>query len=319
MKKNLILVVLFFNLSAIGFSQNGIYGGGFESWKRVDKLPNSHYYEPDSSWFSTLNILDTIPTPPGITVYPCDTTHNGSRHSARLVTRKIDLLDIVIPGVIGTIKINWATSAAILGMPYPYGDSLPRDFSGFYQSFPLDNDSAGAAILLSKWNNVTKKRDTIAHNRLVFHGTVSAFTEFNTPITYFNTTLKPDSLTVLLLSCAGFNAANMFGSVGTVGSQAIFDDVSLSGVNGFPFTLMPTVGLTLYPNPATDQVHVELAREIGDAFFEIWDGTGRLLKQYLFRTKSLVANVSDLTPGVYYYKVRQGSKNMNSGTFVVSR
>ncbi len=318
MKRKLTFTLVLLCLFAFGYSQNGIQGGGFESWKKVDKLPNSHYYEPDNSWFSTLNILDTIPTPPGITAYPCDTVHGGL-HSARVITRKIDVLSIVIPGVIGTIKIKWSNSSAILGMPYPYGDSIPKIFSGFYKFYPLANDSAAAVILLSKWNNATHRRDTIAYDRLVFRGTVSDFTEFSTPVTYLKTATTPDSLTILLLSCAGFNARNMFGSVGTVGTQAIFDDVSLTGVNGIPLLLMPSVSLKLFPNPASSIMRVEMNSEVNNGSFEVYDASGKFLRSVPVNGKSCTVNVKDLTSGVYFYKLTRNSKNLNSGTFIVSQ
>ncbi len=128
-------------------------GGNFESWKYIT---NHHYYEPDSSIFTTLNILDTIPTPSGITVYRCDTAHSGN-YSARLMTGHITLgqLNITIPGVIGTISIRWSEEKAILGIPYPYGDTKPIRFAGYCQSYPISGDSSAAVLLLSKWNKTT--------------------------------------------------------------------------------------------------------------------------------------------------------------------
>jgi hypothetical protein len=243
MKKLVSLVVIVFCIFTFGYGQENIRGGTFESWKLNSKW---NYYEPDSSIFSTLNALDSVGA--GISVYRCDTAHSGN-YSARLVTRYISYLNVKIPGVIGTLRISWLTEKAILGIRYPYGTTLPTRFSGYYQSYPLSNDSSAAVLLLSKWNNSTHHRDTLAYNRLVFRGTVNSWTKFDTAVDYIDQSTIPDTLTILYLSCAGFNALNMFGSQGQVGSMAMFDDVNLTGVSGFPLLLMPSVNVKISPNP----------------------------------------------------------------------
>jgi hypothetical protein len=277
-----------------------------------------HYYEPDNSIFSTLNILDTIPTPAGITVYPCDTAHTGT-YSAGLITGFIDLLQIVIPGVVGTIKINWATQKAILGMPYPYGTTTPTRFSGFYKSYPVSGDSSAAVVLLSKWNSGTHKRDTLAYNRLAFHGTINSWTAFDTLVTYRDHTTVPDSLTILLLSCAGFNASNMFGSVGQVGSRALFDDVNLTDVNGIPLLPMPDVNVKLSPNPASRFLKIDLGSSVENGYFEVYDAQSKLIRKVQISGNSAQISVSDLSAGVYFYKLTTNSKLLDSGTFMVAK
>jgi len=315
MKKLISLAVLVLCIFTFGYGQQNIRGGDFESWKYNTV---HHYYEPDSSIFSTLNILDTIPTPSGITVYPCDTAHGGT-YSARLVTRNIALLSIVIPGVIGTIKINWNTQKAILGMRYPYGNTLPVRFSGYYKSYPLLNDSSATVLLLSKWNTSTHKRDTLAYNRLAFHGTIDTWTQFDTAVTYWDQSKTPDTITILLLSCGGFNAGNMFGSVGQVGSMALFDDVNLTGVSGFPLLLMPSVKVKLSPNPATRFLKIELGSSIENGYFEVYDAQAKLIRQISVNGISEQFGVSDLSAGMYYYKLTENKKLLNSGTFIVTK
>jgi hypothetical protein len=317
MKKVISIAVLMFCIFVYGYGQQNVRGGNFESWKF---FPQYHYYEPDSSMFSTMNCLDTIQTPSGITVYRCDTVHSGN-YSARLVTGQINLFTqfITIPGVIGTIQVDNAEEKAILGVPYPYGSDLPYFFSGYYQSYPLLNDSSAAVILLSKWNKTTHHRDTLAYNKLVFHGTVNEWTQFATPITYFDQTNVPDSLTILLLSCAGFNASNMFGSIGQVGSQALFDDVTLSGFSGFPLLLMPSVNVKLSPNPASQYMKIETGRSIDNGFFEVYDAQAKLIRQIPMSGNSKQISINDLSAGTYYYKLIENSKLLNSGTFIVSR
>lgn len=314
MKKIITLAVLTLCISAFSFGQTNIYGGNFESWKL---RTGWNYYEPDSSIFSTLNALDSVGA--GVTTHRCDTVHSGL-HSARLITSELNLgFPIVIPGVIGTIKIDWAFQRAILGIPYPYGSALPVRFSAWYQSYPVSGDSTAVAILLSKWNTTNHKRDTIAYNRLAFHGTINTWTQFDIPITYMISSTTPDSLTILFLSCGGFNASNMFGSIGQVGTMAIFDEANLTGVNGIPLKLMPDVTVKLSPNPASEYLKIELGSIIENGYFEIYDAQGKFIRTMLMNGNTGRVSVSDLSAGMYYYKLTKNNNLLNSGTFVVTK
>jgi hypothetical protein len=314
MKKIFTLAIFALCLVTAEKGQN-IYGGDFEHWKYISQ---HGYYEPDVSMFKTLNILDTIPTPAGITVYPSDTAHTGT-YSAGLVTGYIDLLQIVIPGVIGTIAIDWATSKAVLGIPYPYGVTKPVRFTGWYKSYPLLNDSSAAVVLLSKWNSGTHKRDTLAYTRMAFHGIVDTWTNFDTAVTYRDNVTAPDSLTLLYLSCAGFNASNMFGSVGRKGSKALFDDVNLPNVNGIKMIPEATATVKLTPNPASVTMKVEAARHVENGLFNVYDEQGRLAAKYPFNGTSVQISVVDLSAGNYLYQLTENNKLVNSGNFIVTK
>jgi hypothetical protein len=291
-----------------------VYGGDFEHWK----YNPGNYYDPDSSYFSTLDTLNTVPTPSGITAYPCDTAHSGV-HSAGLITGYIALMDIIIPGVIGTITVDIPHSKAILGMPYPYGTTKPTRFTGWYKSYPLNGDSSAAVLLLSKWNSTTHRRDTLAYNRYPIHWTVDTWTQFDLAVNYIDNITIPDTLTMLLLSCGGFNASNMFGSDGQVGSRAMFDDVNLTDVNGFPLTVLPSVNVKLSPNPASLNMKVELGSDVTNGYFEIYDGQAKLIRRYPLNGKMLQIGVTDLSAGSYYYKLTESKKLLSSGTFIVAK
>jgi hypothetical protein len=310
-----------FTLSLFVFScfillgQSTLPNGDFESWiwEVHPTHPNGGYYEPAGDFFSTLNILDTIALPPGLTCYPTDNAHSGDS-AVHLITRSIDLMQILIPGAVGTIKIKWLSMNAELGISYIY-TTKPSRFQGWYQSFPLNGDSTGAVLLLSKWNGT--KRDTIAYNMLVFYGTVDEYTEFDVAVNYWNTTDMPDSITVLLLSCAGYNASNMMASVGQVGSEAYFDDVTLTDINGFGYLLMPEVGIKLSPNPVTDILTVALSKPVANGTFEIITTQGKQAGMHRLNDITSRIFVGELPSGAYYYKVSDGKSVLNTGSFII--
>jgi hypothetical protein len=315
MKKFFTLAFLVLYGVINGFGQTGIQGGGFESWKYVTAYQT---YDPDSSYFSTLNVL--IPVGCRISAYRCDTVVGGN-YSARLVTRSFPwgVGFIIIPGVIGTIKVNMAAIRAELGMPYPYGDSLPRIFSGNYQYYPANGDSGSAVLLLSKWNSSLHKRDTIAYCSQTFTGSASSWTPFEMNLDYLIPSTKPDSMTVLLLSSAGFNINNMLACQGQDGSEALFDNISLTGVNGIPLLLMPAVNVKLSPNPASGNMNIDLGSPVSGAVFEVFENQGRFLRGFPVNGNRTQVSVGDLSPGMYYYKLIKEGRLLNSGTFIVTK
>lgn len=321
MKKTALLFIVFFiALTSVIQAQQILPNGNFEGWALYTPVPPSKpFYEPTGGFFKTLNILDTIPTPPGITVYRCDTAHAGT-YSARCITKKIDIMNILIPGVVGTISMRWTSQSAVLGLPYKW-TARPVRFQGYYQSYPLNGDSTAAILLLSKWNTSSKQRDTLAYNRLVFHGTISTWTKFDTAVYYRNTTVMPDSVTILLLSCGGYNAKNMFGSVGQVGSQALFDDVTLTGLAPYAVEnlMAQEMKIKVSPNPANEYINVKLEKEVKDGRFEMYDNTGRLVTSFQMNTISERFSIGSLQAGMYYYRLSSAGQTMGSGSFIVNR
>ena len=139
MKKISVLFFAVF-LGLTMFGQSTLNNGNFEGWIFANHPTHAQqgFWEPTGGFFQTLNILDTIQTPPGLTVYPTDSVHSGTK-AVRVITRKIGILDVLIPGVVGTIAINWASLNATLGKPYIW-TTKPLRFQGYYMSLPKAND-----------------------------------------------------------------------------------------------------------------------------------------------------------------------------------
>jgi len=317
--KKLSMLFVMLVWSVVTFGQSALVNGNFEGWFFAYHPTHAlhGFWEPQGPFFRTLNALDTIATPPGLTVYRTDSVHSGN-FAARVETQEIAVMQVKIPGVVGTLQLDWVGMKAILGQPYTW-NTKPTRFQGYYMSFPKANDSSAAILLLSKWNTATHKRDTLAYNRLVFHGTVSSYTLFDAPVNYINNTTMPDSITVLLLSCAGYNARYMLGSVGQVGSQAYFDDVTLTDVTGTQYLLMPEVTVKLSPVPVSDQLTVSLSGELSHGSMEIYTTTGQTVNTVPLIATTNTISVSALAAGVYFYKVLDGNSVINSGKFIVSR
>lgn len=69
----------------------------------------------------------------------------------------------------------------------------------------------------------------------------------------------------------------------------------------------PEMNLNAYPNPASDVIRLEyrIPENTGTANLNLMDSTGRLIRNFKVdnHTDHLDLNVSDLTPGVYFYNI----------------
>jgi len=111
----------------------------------------------------------------------------------------------------------------------------------------------------------------------------------------------------------------MFGSVGQVGSKALFDDVNLTDVSGLPLQFIPSVKVKLSPNPASRYLNIELGSSIENGYFEIYDAQAKQIRGIPINGNSGQIGVSDLSAGTYFYKLTENGKLLNSGTFIVAR
>ncbi|MCX6306170.1 MAG: PCMD domain-containing protein [Bacteroidetes bacterium] len=210
-----------------------IPNAGFETWYNVVVNATLNYDEigtgPSDNWMSTLNTLASLPFSVGgpgpVTVFKSTDSYSGT-YAAKGVSNIFPLgpITIFIPGMIGTAKMDMVGVRALLGQPC--AGCRPSHLKGYYKFEPVNGDSCAAVILLSKWNSSAKKRDTIGYGKFVGHNAVSTYTNFDIPIQYAGTGTV-DTMTLLVVSSAGFNVINFMGSVGQVGSTMYVDELSL--------------------------------------------------------------------------------------------
>jgi len=112
--------------------------------------------------------------------------------------------------------------------------------------------------------------------------------------------------------------------------QGTWEDTKYPGVILLrPFLYDETVGtkdleagsatLQTYPNPATDRVYIKLPgnEESGDVRVDIFDASGRLVRQSLIRSGEQL-DVSKLSGGLYFLKIRY-KKELHHAKVLVNR
>jgi hypothetical protein len=218
--------------------------------------------------------------------------------------------------MIGTATMEMQGVRAILGRPC--ADCKPIRFSGYYKFEPVNGDSCTAVILLSRWNQTAKKRDTIGFGKMVQKDPVSTYTKFEVPINYTGTG-SVDSVTFLVVSSAGFNVINFMGSVGQVGNTMYVDELMLDYPAGIQQVLMPEVSVSVFPNPASDVLNVETSRIVKGGLIEVYSTGGKLIDSFQASDSKFQVPVYSLPNGAYYYRLLEGKSLLNTGTFMINR
>lgn len=297
----------------------------FENWYNVVVNPSLNYDDigsgPADNWMATLNSLAAVPPlaggPGPVTVFKTTDKHTGT-YAAKAISANFPLGpgSIFIPGMIGTAVMDMVGVKALIGKPC--ADCKPSRFKGYYKFEPVNGDSCSAVILLSKWNATSKKRDTIGYGKMVQHSAVSTYTQFDVPVNY-RSTGAVDSMSLLVVSSAGFNVINFIGSVGQPGNTMYVDDLSLDYPSGITQVLMPEVSVNVYPNPASEVLHIEVSREVKNGSFEVYTTAGKLVGSYNLSSTSNTIPVSGLLNGLYYFRLISGKELLNTGSFVIKK
>ncbi len=77
--------------------------------------------------------------------------------------------------------------------------------------------------------------------------------------------------------------------------------------------------LRVYPNPATDKLYVHIEKVQPGMVFTIADQLGKTMQETIVQPdyKKYQVDISDLSPGVYFYHLRVEGRTFNSGKIIV--
>ena len=321
--KKLFLVAMTFLLFHSGYSQQQIPNGDLENWYN-EPVSGTHNYDqpgtgPTDNWLTTLNELASVPAPIGpgpVTVFKTTDAHGGT-YAAKLVSQNFTMFpsDIFIPGMLGTCQMVMTENRALLGRAC--AACKPLKFTGYFKYEPVNGDSAAAVVLLSKWNTITKHRDTLGVGFFLIKEAVSQYTKFEIPVYYFTSEIESDSISVLCVASAGFNAVSFTQGKGQAGTTLYIDDLALEYASGIAQSLMPEVGVKTYPNPAHGLLNVELSKQVKNGVFEIYNTSGRLAGSEPCTLLKNSVTVEGLPAGTYSFRLDEGKTLLNTGAFTV--
>jgi hypothetical protein len=262
--KNLWTIIFSFVIGS-AIAQAQIPEGGFNNWTPF--LLNT-YSEPAGGWWTTLNTLSTLGGP--VTVSPSTDVHSGA-YAAKLETKQWGTL--LLSGLL--VSGKFINAAPFIKQGQPFTDK-PSRFKGWYKYAPVSGDSAAIVAILTKFNTITGKPDTIARTINTIKNNISVYTQFDFKFDYSIPNVNPDTIKIVFVSSA--DGANMKGQNG---STLLLDDISLEYTTGLQEILMPDFKIDAYPSPASDQVLLKFNTSITEQLFcQIYSIDGRLMLSF---------------------------------------
>ena len=284
-----------------------------ENWTPKGTSPNN-WEDPTDGFWGTLNELVGLPAtlggPGPLTCEKVTDAYHGT-YAAKLTSKQF--YAIFIPGMLGATTLSIPNQTIYLGRPWTL---RPDRFSGYYKYSPVNGDSAAIIIMISKWNPALLHKDTLGYGKLLVTSTVSTYSPFDVDVVWYDTTSQPDSITLLAVASAGFNMQNLQGGVGQVNSALWIDDVSLHTFSGIETFLTPEIRVSAYPNPAQDNLWIDMSDKFENALIQIYSIDGKLqLEQAIHKAKTEI-NIHSIAGGTYYYKISSKGFTEFTGSFI---
>ena len=196
---------------------------------------------------------------------------------------------------LGTYALFLQTSMDSMGMPLPavaiYKNAIqeqPDKFSGYYRADLRGDDYASIRISL------ISDRGAVGWGALDIMKSTFMYTPFEVPLQYLNPGVKADSFVVFIYS--SFDRP-------VTGTSVMVDELKMETQTDVTIPLMERYTTRISPNPAVDDMLVEVPEDLGEVSVRIFDDAGQTLDYQVFECQ-IYLDVSNLTPGLYYYEIR---------------
>jgi hypothetical protein len=124
---------------------------------------------------------------------------------------------------------------------------------------------------------------------------------------------------ILFVASAGVNFEHLDQCEGQKGSTLWIDNIKLLyGSNGIQQNCLSTLKANLFPNPATDVLHIELNESFAGNI-AVYDFSGRKIMEQNMNGNQCQLNTSTLPSGNYIYKLMNENTIFAQGKFVVTK
>ena len=230
MIKFLFATFLFFFIPHFSFSQNdSIKNGGMENWH------TSPYTEPDN-WV-TLNSLADVGFPASTT--KIIESHTG-QFAAQLETMSNSFTNV--SGILSSGTILNAGNNPDFSKNKIAFNGRPAKWKFYYKTAPSSDDTCIAFMILTHWDSVFQKTDTVAIASFRQSETINTYTLADIIFSY-QLKIAPDSASIVFSSSADITNP-------IAGSVFIVDDITVEyDHTAVDNPLMAINNLTVYPNP----------------------------------------------------------------------
>jgi hypothetical protein len=207
-----------------------------------------------------------------------------------------------------TEDAKWGTYALLLEtgvddhlLPFPavayYQNALtarPEKLTGFYKADLKGDDYSSIRVTLKS------DRGIVGWGVLDITKSTNIYTAFEMPLEYISPNVKPDS--IFLSISSSYDQA-------TTGTILMLDEVSLISITDVTEPLAEPYISRITPNPATDEIRIDVPGNHGLLYFILYDNSGRIIRNQEFENEVRM-NVSELTAGLYFYEIRLSNRDI---------
>ena len=216
-----------------------------------------------------------------------------------------------IPGIIttGTLNIDLSNNQPIFAGGVPYG-FRPEKFNFKYKYTPSGVDTFIAFAVLTKYNTVAQKRDTVGIATTTGTINSSSYLTGSLNINYMST-VTPDTM-MMVFSSSKFFAPQ-------VGSKLYVDNIEEQFFTGIKQPLSIETKVQLFPNPAVNNLNVIISNYLGKMTFNVYDILGKQVNSYTFETDENIIDVSGYKNGMYFYELKDSNgRTTKAGKFNIA-
>ncbi|MBO8431748.1 MAG: PCMD domain-containing protein [Bacteroidetes bacterium] len=327
--KKLVLLAMLLPLAWGGLqaqTQDSLFSDpGFDYWESGEGQDGVTYDDLMDPFWGSLNELATLPpdmfTGPVTLFKDAGRSGEAEDFAPRMESSSMvfggEGMELFIPGVVGTIDVDFANIDATLGYPFT---SRPLGMKGYMKYAPVNGDSASIFVELKRYNEDLGMSQMIGRGELIFKEAVADWTEFDLTIEY-KSQVQPDSITVLFVASAGYNFDNFLACQGQKGSSLWVDDVQLYYEEATPEpdpSANENAALAasrLYPNPSADgRFNLQLSEACR---VQVLSVTGQLLQDQEMAAGVQALDLSKYAPA--YYVVRLSNEKGSAALKAVVR
>lgn len=275
MKKQLLFIS--FQLTTLVTIGQTVPNGGFETWSAQGQL------EVPDGWIGSPAITKSTDANSGSFAAQVEAGDFTNPQNGQTVSVPGRLVTGVPGGGMGAPGIEGFAST-----------STPDSLTGWFRYIPNGSDSCIFRVTISKWNAINGTRDVLGEGMYSSFGSAN-YMRFSAPINYASADI-PDTCTIELMSS---NPQS-----GIQGSILWVDDVEL--IESLGIADSEQLGISFYPNPTTDFLHIET--EFSSFDVNIMDVFGRMWTNIEINSDKI--DVSQLENGIYYLVITSNSSTV---------
>lgn len=343
MTKSIFTLLIIFSIASASFAQDSLINGGFETWhggffrpgppppgeqccgvalavpalwgipEQLMGMPTDQfvYKEVDTAYIRTGSFSARLYT----NITDKDSAGDVPHNVLQLIPGRVTCAGIVGLGSLGMMGDLYQTIAYSTGIPFTNSPTALNFYMMMAHDVP---DTALYAYAFTRWDSVNHREDTLAFHQVDIpdaNVTMNVWNLYTDTIRY-QMEGTPDTLHLIFYGGRNADSARF-------ANTTWLDDISFYYANG------PTAGIvhlglddaiTVYPNPVSSSIHVQIDNYMVGYTIELYDLTGNRLMREMLSSAESSHPISGFANGVYLYRILdKGSNQIKASKLTISK